>query len=116
MKLDYQVPEQRGRDSIDAVVAAWIGSVLGVLFTVPLIILAILSMQGQAIFARAVFPFPFLLAYRVTDLSPVAFMLALLQWPIFGGILGWLLDARRYWVIATVAAVHAIGICMTFRL
>ena len=101
-------------------IAAWVSSglLLGIMLTPPALFLAVLSAgagHGTYAFARAFFPLP-MLATRLTGdhISTPLIVATILQFPLYGSIVGYALARRRMIVVAAIAFVHATAVTGCF--
>lgn len=85
------------------------GAALGLLFAVPALLAALLSTgagHGDYSAARALFPVPMLLTLLEGSIGPIARAAALLQFPLYGALLGWSRTRRSYGALIGVALLH----------
>ena len=91
------------------------GSVLGTLIAVPALFAAIASAgagHGDYVAARMLFPGPTLLTLLEGSIGIFATSAALLQFPLYGVLLGWSLPRKAYGIASLVGALHiAAAIC-----
>jgi hypothetical protein len=102
--------------SLKAVV---IGLKIGVLITPVAAILAIISGgvgHGHYGFARLLFPYTMLLTLIADDTITVLLrILALIQFPIYGALIGWFAPGRMAWAIGAILfAAHAVAAAICF--
>src|SRR4051794_38935680 len=98
-----------GSKSVSRAVVA--GVALGALFALPSILAAVFSSgagHGHYFAARALFPVSMLLTLLEGRIGGFSIGVALLQFPIYGGLLGWAIARKNYSPAAMVAAVHLI--------
>src|SRR5579863_7827235 len=86
------------------------GFFIGLIATPPALCLAVLSAgmgHGHYAFARALFPVP-MLATRLTDnyISLPVILVAVLQFPLCGVIVGYDLSRRRMIAVVAIVVVH----------
>lgn len=74
------------------------GAALGLLCAVPALVVAVLSAgagHGDYALARALFPVPMLMTLLEGSIGPFAAGAALLQFPLYGALVGWSRARRR---------------------
>lgn len=102
-----------GTKSLFATKALRVGFAIGVLITVPALITALASGaagHGHYVAARALFPIPLLLTpYEGDTIGPVSIAIGLLQFPIYGAVLGRSIDRRNYLPGAVMIAAHVLA-------
>lgn len=93
--------------------AVRVGFAIGVLITVPAFIVALASGaagHGHYVAARALFPIPLLLTpYEGDTIGPASIATGLLQFPIYGAVLGWSIARRNYLSGAVMIAAHVVA-------
>lgn len=93
--------------------AVGIGFALGVLVTGPAFVAAAASAgagHGHYVAARALFPMPFLVTpFEGDRIGVVSLTIGLLQFPIYGAVLGWSIARRKYLPAAIVIAAHILS-------
>lgn len=98
--------------------SALIGALLGGLVTIPAILAAIFSSgagYGDYTAARALFPFPMLLTLlQGNTIGVLSIGLALLQFPIFGALLGWCVAQKNFLPAIGLALAHAVAALICF--
>ena len=107
---DARMPDQQSQaDLKNALPAIPTGVALGVLVEVPAALLAVISGgagHGDYVLARALFPLPVLLADLLGETSWI-WIAILLQFPLYGALLGWSSGQRRLLGTAIpLAALH----------
>jgi hypothetical protein len=102
------------RSTVNTVV---VGFALGVLVAVPAVMAAVASGgagHGNYVAARALFPAPMLLTLFEGDrVGAFSVVVGLLQFPIYGMLLGWSI-VRKNWVpaiVVTLAHIIAASVC-----
>ena len=97
---------------------AAIGFLSGGLVAVPAIMVAIVSGgvgHGDYAAARALFPVPMLLTLLQDDtIGVLSIGLGLLQFPIFGALLGWSVARKNYLPAFAVILAHVIAASVCF--
>ena len=97
---------------------ALIGFTLGVLVAVPAVLAAASSGgagHGKYVAARALFPAPMLLTLLEGDrVGALSIAVGLLQFPIYGTILGWSIGRKNYLRVVVLTAVHVIAASVCF--
>lgn len=94
-----------------------IGIALGALLELPTLVAAVASGgagHGQYIAARMLFPFPMLMTLIEGEIGPLSIIAALLQFPAYGGLIGWAAARRTYFPVKFVAALHILAIVICF--
>jgi hypothetical protein len=96
-----------------------VGAVLGVLIGLPALYAAIVSSgggHGHYVAARALFPVPMLMTFYQGDrIGLLSISLALVQFPFYGGVVGWALARKAYVALVGLVAMHlvAAGLCFS---
>ena len=95
-----------------------VGAVVGVLIELPALYAAIVSGgagHGQYVAARALFPVPMVMTYYEGDrIGLLSISLALVQFPFYGGLIGWALARKAYVAIVAVVAIHLVAASLCF--
>ena len=95
-----------------------VGAVVGVLIELPALYAAIVSGgagHGQYVAARALFPGPMVMTYYESDkIGLLSISLALVQFPFYGGLIGWALARKAYVAIVAVVAIHLVAASLCF--
>lgn len=94
-----------------------VGFVLGALFALPAILAAIMSGgagHGDYVAARALFPASMLLTLVEGRVGVLSMGIGLLQFPIYGGLLGWANVRRNFLPVLGVASVHLVAAMLCF--
>jgi hypothetical protein len=102
------------RGSRHAVLA---GAALGALLTVPAIGAAIVSGgagHGHYVAARALFPMSMLMTLAEGSIGWICGSMALLQFPLYGALLGWSRAEKWYGGVLLVAALHLAAVTACF--
>jgi hypothetical protein len=98
--------------------AVVVGAVVGVLIELPALYVAIVSGRaghGQYVAARALFPVPMVMTYYQGDrIGLLSISLALVQFPFYGGLIGWDLARKAYVAIVAVVAIHLVAASLCF--
>jgi hypothetical protein len=100
---------------VSRTVGAGIG--LGALLTLPALFLAAASGgagHGDYGLARALFPAPMLLTLLEGSIGAPSLGLAFLQFPAYGGLLGWAMARKNYLPAVVVASAHLIAVIICF--
>lgn len=90
---------------------------LGVLIALPALLAAVMSAgagHGRYVAARALFPLPMLLTLVEGRIGPVAGTLALLQFPLYGALLGWCRWRGDYLPAVVLALLHMVAAMACF--
>jgi|GraSoiStandDraft_46_1057282.scaffolds.fasta_scaffold354111_2 hypothetical protein len=93
------------------------GAIIGVLLGFGAIFLALLSTgagHGDYAAARALYPASMLLTLVEGSIGPLAKAVALLQFPFYGGLLGWAAARRVYLPAVGVGLLHLAGAIICF--
>ena len=112
LPVDITIPRSKS-----AAYAALVGFGLGVLLELPTIFAAIISGgagHGDYIAARALFPSSMLLTLLEGRIGEFSIGVALLQFPIYGMLLGWSIVRRNYLPAIAVASLHVIAAIFCF--
>lgn len=111
---DARMPDQQSQaDLKNALPAIPTGVALGVLVEVPAALLAVISGgpgHGDYVLARALFPLPVLLADLLGETNWI-WIAILLQFPLYGALLGWSSGQRR--LLGTAIPLAALHIAAT---
>jgi hypothetical protein len=103
------------RSTVNTVV---VGFVLGVLVAVPAVMAAVISGgagHGDYFAARALFPAPMLLTLLEGDkVGAFSIVVGLLQFPIYGTLLGWSIARKNLVPLAVVILAHIIAASACF--
>jgi hypothetical protein len=102
------------RTAVKAVVS---GAALGLLLGFPALFAGIISAgagHGDYVAARALFPVPMLLTLLEGSIGVLSAGLALLQFPIYGGLLGWTFVRKAYLPAAAVGSLHLVAAILCF--
>jgi hypothetical protein len=97
--------------------AVVVGLAFGVLFSAPAVMAAVASGgagHGDYVAARALFPLPMLLTLLEGGaVGAVSIVVGLLQFPVYGALLGWSITRKNYLpaVMVTLAHVIAASVC-----
>ena len=90
--------------------AVAVGFVWGVLITLPAVVVAFASTgagHGHYLAARVLFPAPMLLTRLDDDtFGPLIMGAGLLQFPIYGALLGWVIARKSYFPAVAVTFAH----------
>jgi hypothetical protein len=101
-----------------AIKAVSAGLAAGVLLALPALLAAIASAgagHGHYVAARALFPAPMLLTLlQHHRIGAASITVALLQFPLYGALLGWSVARRKYLAAGIVAAVHGLAAALCF--
>ena len=93
------------------------GILFGMVVGMPAIILAIMSAgagHGDYLAARALFPLPLLLSRLEGAIGPISGTLALLQFPLYGALLGWSRWRKSFRPLAALALLHLVAALACF--
>lgn len=105
---------QRREPALGFIVA---GAAVGLLLGFPAILAAVMSGgagHGHYVAARALFPASMLLTLLGGSIGVLSVGVALLQFPLYGGLLGWSLVRNTYLPVAVVGALHLVGVIVCF--
>lgn len=97
--------------------AVIIGAALGVLLTLPALLLAVMSAgagHGGYVAARALFPFSMALTLVEGSIGLLSLTVAFAQFPIYGGVLGWSTVRKNFSPSAVIALAHFLAITFCF--
>ena len=100
-----------------ATIAVVIGCALGVLFAMPALLAAFISSgagHGHYVAARALFPGSMLLTLVEGSIGTVSIAVGLLQFPVYGGLLGWTIARKRYLPALVAASAHMVAALVCF--
>lgn len=92
----------------------WRGVRIGIIFTCPAILAAIMSAgagHGSYITARVLFPFAMLVSQLEGSIGPVAMSVGLLQFPLYGALLGRTVGEKTTttWLVTTAHLVATLA-------
>ena len=93
------------------------GAALGVLLALPALLLAVMSAgagHGGYVAARALFPFSMALTLVEGHIGLLSLTVALAQFPIYGGVLGWSIVRKNFRPIAVFALAHFLAVIFCF--
>jgi len=96
-----------------------IGFGLGVLGTIPAVALAVASGgagHGEYVAARLLFPYTMLLTLAANRVSPFTALIALVQFPLYGIIIGsaWSSRRARRLALSVVSVLHGGAVLLCF--
>jgi len=94
-----------------------VGAALGIVVAVPAIFLAVISGgagHGDYVAARLLFPFSMLLTPIEGSIGPVAICVGLLQFPLYGALIGRALASRTHQAFSLLMAVHSVAALACF--
>ena len=97
--------------------AVLVGLALGVLFALPSLSAAVISGgagHGDYVAARLLFPGPILATLLEGGIGGVSIALALLQFPLYGGLLGWAVVRKNYIAAVIAVSFHGIAAALCF--
>jgi hypothetical protein len=97
--------------------ATTVGLALGVLAALPALLVAVMSAgagHGEYVAARALFPASMLLTLIEGSIGPLAIAVGLLQFPLYGALMGWAIACEKIWLIAVVAFAHLAAVIFCF--
>ena len=97
--------------------AVAMGFFLGALVELPAILAAVISGgagHGDYIAARALFPASMLLTLIEGEIGAISIGVALLQFPIYGALLGWSVVRRNYPPAIVGASLHLVAAIACF--
>jgi hypothetical protein len=103
--------------SRSAPLAVLTGAALGALIELPAVFAAIVSGgagHGSYVAARMLFPLSMLLTLVEGRIGMVSVGLALLQFPLYGALLGWTLWRQSYGAAMAVASLHLVAAIACF--
>jgi hypothetical protein len=106
-----------GRSSRSVINVTLIGIGLGALIELPALAAAILSAgagHGHYVAARALFPTSMLLTLLEGRINAFSIAIGLLQFPIYGGVLGWGIARRTYLPATLLASAHLAAVLVCF--
>lgn len=93
---------------------AW--ALTGLALSIPALFMAVLSSgggHGNYQFARAAYPIPMLLTFNGA-INPLSLVAALVQFPVYGWIVGSAIARREYGRLIAVAALHVLAMIACF--
>ena len=93
------------------------GAAVGALLALPTLFLALMSSgagHGDYVAARALFPAPMLLTLLEGSIGIISLAMAVLQFPFYGGLLGWTHARRSYRPAAIVGSLHLVATILCF--
>jgi hypothetical protein len=105
------------RNFRNAFFAILAGVALGTLIELPALLVAIASSgagHGDYVAARALFPLSMLLTLLEGSIGVFSGGLALLQFPLYGALLGWARWRRSYGAVILVASLHLVAAIACF--
>lgn len=94
-----------------------VGFVLGLLIEIPALLVAVFSGgagHGDYVAARALFPASMLLTLPYGSIGTVSITVGLLQFPIYGALLGWSVERKNYLAAVVLALAHVIAALVCF--
>ncbi len=98
-------------------IAAIVGMAFGALVTLPSLLIAALSAgagHGDYGAARALFPFSMAITLVEGSIGPISLTVALAQFPIYGGVLGWSIVQKNFRAIFAFLLIHFIAMMFCF--
>ena len=102
-----------GTKSVFTSKAVAVGFALGALITVPAVMAGAASAgagHGHYVAARALFPIPLLLTpFEGDRIGTVSITIGLLQFPVYGAVLGWSIARKNYLPAAVIIAAHILS-------
>lgn len=99
------------------VFAVLTGVVFGALIALPALLVAAVSGgagHGDYFAARLVFPFSMLLTLVEESIGVVSLSVALLQFPLYGALIGWIVSRRSYRPAIAMALLHLVAAIACF--
>jgi hypothetical protein len=106
--------EPPARNTVFAVIA---GVVAGALITLPALFVAVISAgagHGDYVAARLLFPFPMLLTVIDGSIGVPSIVVALLQFPLYGALLGLALCGRSWRPFVVIVPLHFVAVMACF--
>ena len=97
--------------------ATLVGLGVGAVIEGPAILAAIGSAgagHGSYVAARVLFPFSMLLTVIEGSIGPLAMFAGLLQFPLYGALIGWSMGSKVYRVFFLLAAAHVVAVLACF--
>ncbi|MEA3039927.1 MAG: hypothetical protein QOE79_2440 [Sphingomonadales bacterium] len=95
-----------------------VGLAVGLLVEIPALLFAIASAgagHGDYVAARALFPIPMLLTvFQHGRIGAVSIAIALLQFPLYGGLGAWIARRRKNLLAALAALAHVLAAIACF--
>mgnify|MGYP007072819004 FL=1 len=108
------VAKQDEIDPVRKAARAW--ALTGLALSIPALLLAMLSSgggHGDYQFARAAFPIPMLLTFN-GSINLLSLVAALVQFPVYGWIVGSAMARREYGRLIVVAVLHVLAVVACF--
>jgi hypothetical protein len=95
-----------------------VGFASGLLIEIPALLVAIASAgagHGHYVAARALFPAPILLTvFQGGSIGTLSIAVALLQFPLYGALLGWSVARRKYLAAVLTGGAHLLAALLCF--
>ena len=107
-------PKPNLRYPVRAVVA---GIAVGTLIELPALFVAVMSAgagHGDYVAARMLFPVSMLLTLIEGSIGPISLSVALIQFPLYGALLGWSISRKSYKAAVLAASLHLAAAVMCF--
>lgn len=108
------VAKQDEIDPVRKAARAW--ALTGLALSIPALLQAMLSSgggHGDYQFARTAFPIPMLLTFN-GSINPLSLVAALVQFPVYGWIVGSAMARREYGRLIVVAVLHVLAVVACF--
>lgn len=105
MMLQHQINANSRRTNV----AVLVGVAIGILVALPAIFISVDSGgagHGHYVAARALFPLAMLLTRVEGSIGVLSVSAALLQFPLYGAVLGWSTSRAQYGVAILLAVLH----------
>ncbi|KRA83624.1 hypothetical protein [Altererythrobacter sp. Root672] len=105
---------QRLKPALGAVMS---GSAVGLLLAIPAIFAAVISSgagHGHYVAARALFPTSMLLTLLEGSIGVLSVSVALLQFPVYGGLVAWGFVRKTYIPAAVAGSLHLVAALVCF--
>jgi len=99
------------------VLAVLVGTACGASVSLPALFLAVVSAgvgHGHYVAARMLFPYSMLLTLLEGSIGALAQGVGLLQFPLYGALLGWCLWRRSFGAAILVASLHLVAAAICF--
>lgn len=98
-------------------IATFKGAMAGLVIEIPVLFLAVASAgagHGDYVLTRILFPFSMLMTLAEGRIGAIGISLALLQYPLYGALIGFFMTTKLFRVIYALLAIHIIAVFACF--